>query len=191
MKGIIATLALCVGLLLGGATVQAADKVQVKMTTSLGVIELQLDAEKAPDTVANFVRYAKEGFYDGTVFHRVIPNFMIQGGGFTPELQQKSTHAAIGNEADNGLKNVTGSIAMARTSDPHSATSQFFINTRDNAFLDFQAKSRAGWGYAVFGRVTGGMDVVRRIEAVPTGSRYGMGDVPREPVVIKHVEVIE
>ena len=167
----------------------AAEQVQVKMTTSMGVIELALDAESAPDTVANFVRYAKLGFYNGTVFHRVIPNFMIQGGGFTANLRQKPTKGGIVNEADNGLINVTGSIAMARTSDPHSATSQFFINTRNNSSLNFRDKSRAGWGYTVFGKVTKGMDVVRKIEAVATGYRNHMDDVPNEPVLIESVEV--
>jgi cyclophilin family peptidyl-prolyl cis-trans isomerase len=169
----------------------AAGKVQVKMTTSMGVIELALDAESAPDTVANFVRYAKLGFYNGTIFHRVIPNFMIQGGGFTANLRKKPTKGAIVNEADNGLTNVTGSIAMARTSDPHSATSQFFINTRNNFSLNFRDKSRAGWGYTVFGKVTEGMDVVRRIEAVETGYRNHMDDVPNEPVIIERVEVLK
>ncbi|OIQ02995.1 MAG: hypothetical protein COS82_08665 [Zetaproteobacteria bacterium CG06_land_8_20_14_3_00_59_53] len=191
MKRIIATLALCAGLLLSGTPAQAGDKVNVKMTTSMGVIELQLDAERAPETVANFVRYAKEGFYNGTVFHRVIPNFMIQGGGFTPNLSQKATHASIVNEADNDLRNTTGTIAMARTSDPHSATSQFFINTHDNGFLNFKGKTRSEWGYAIFGKVTSGMDVVRGIEGVATGYRAGMGDVPLEPVIIESVEVIE
>jgi len=191
MNRIIVSLVLGTCMLLTGTAAIAGEKVQVKMTTSMGVIELALDDERAPDTVANFVRYAKEGFYDGTVFHRVIGNFMIQGGGFTRDLHEKSTHAAIINEADNGLKNNTGTIAMARTSDPHSATSQFFINTKNNGFLNYRGKSRAGWGYAVFGNVTRGMDVVRSIEAVPTGNRYGMGDVPLKPVVIEHVEVVE
>ncbi|OIO69677.1 MAG: hypothetical protein AUJ58_05235 [Zetaproteobacteria bacterium CG1_02_55_237] len=170
---------------------QAADTVQVKMTTSKGVIELALDADKAPKTVANFVRYAKEGFYNGTIFHRVIANFMIQGGGFSRDMRQKSTHAAILNEADNGLRNSIGTIAMARTSSPDSATSQFFINTKDNAFLNHRGTRGSEWGYAVFGKVSKGMDVVRSIEAVETGNRSGMGDVPYEPVIIESVEVLE
>jgi len=163
----------------------------VRMTTSMGVIEIALDAENAPGTVANFLRYTKEGFYNGTIFHRVIPNFMIQGGGFGKNMRQKSTHAAITNEADNELRNSIGTVAMARTSDPHSATSQFFINTHNNSFLDFRGKSRAEWGYAVFGRVSKGMDVVRRIEGVATGSRSGMRDVPLEPVLIERVELVQ
>lgn len=168
----------------------AADQVRVKMTTSMGDIELTLDRDKAPNTVANFLSYVKEGFYNGTIFHRVIPNFMIQGGGFTADLDRKSTHAPIDNEADNGLHNDVGTIAMARTSDPDSATSQFFINTRNNAFLNFRNHTQAGWGYAVFGKVSKGMEVVRRIEAVQTGSRGFMNDVPVKPVVIEKVEVI-
>jgi len=169
----------------------AGETTLVRMTTSMGVIEMTLDAERAPDTVANFVRYAKEGFYNGTIFHRVIANFMIQGGGFSKDMRQKATHPAIINEADNGLRNDTGTVAMARTSDPHSATSQFFINTHNNAFLNYRGRSRSEWGYAVFGRVTKGMDVVRRIEAVATGNRAGMSDVPLTPVVIESVEVVE
>lgn len=191
MKRMIALLTLAAGILLNGTAAQAAGQVQVKMTTSMGVIELALDAEGAPETVANFVRYVKEGFYNGTIFHRVIANFMIQGGGFAADMHQKPAHGSIVNEADNGLRNTSGTIAMARTGDPHSASSQFFINTRDNAFLNFKGKTRSEWGYAVFGKVTGGMDVVRRIEAVQTGYRSGMGDVPLEPVTIERVELIE
>lgn len=191
MKKSMASLAFFACILLGGMAAQAGETVHVKMTTSQGVIGLALDKERAPDTVANFVRYAKEGFYDGTIFHRVIANFMIQCGGFTSDMRQKDTHASIVNEADNGLRNSVGSIAMARTSDPHSATSQFFINTSNNAFLDFKDKSGAGWGYAVFGKVTEGMDVVRAIEAVPTGYRARMGDVPLKVVTIEHVEVLD
>ena len=169
----------------------AGETTLVRMTTSMGVIELTLDAENAPETVANFLRYTKQGFYNGTVFHRVIPNFMIQGGGFNKDMRQKSTHAPIINEADNGLRNSIGTVAMARTSDPHSATSQFFINTKNNSFLNFRGKTRAEWGYAVFGRVSKGMAVVRRIEGVATGMRRGMQDVPLKPVVIESVEVVE
>jgi len=191
MKRIITSLLLAGGILMSGLTADAADQVRVKMSTSMGVIEMTLDAERAPASVANFVRYVNEGFYTGTIFHRVIGNFMIQGGGFTANMQKKATHGSISNEADNGLRNTTGTIAMARTSDPHSATSQFFINTKDNGFLNFKGKSRAEWGYAVFGRVSKGMDVVRAIEAVQTGYRSGMGDVPLEPVIIQNLEIIE
>lgn len=163
----------------------------VKMTTSMGVITLALDADRAPNTVANFVRYAREGHYNGTIFHRVIPNFMIQGGGLDAAMHKRPTHAPIRNEADNGLHNGVGTIAMARTSDPDSATDQFFINTHDNGFLDFRSRSPRGWGYAVFGRVVEGMDVVRRIESVPTHAVAGRRDVPRQPVVINSVELMQ
>jgi len=162
----------------------------VKMTTSMGTIELALDAENAPKTVENFKKYASEGFYDGTIFHRVISNFMIQGGGMLPDMSQKKTHAPIENEADNGLKNVRGSIAMARTPDPHSATSQFFINVTDNDFLNFSQATPQGWGYCVFGKVTGGMDTVDAIRAVDTGISSGHQDVPVESVVIEKVEIV-
>jgi peptidyl-prolyl cis-trans isomerase B (cyclophilin B) len=165
--------------------------VTVTMQTNKGVITLELDGNKAPDTVANFVAYASAGHYDGTIFHRVIPSFMIQGGGFDADMQQKSTNAPVKNEANNGLKNVTGSIAMARTSDPHSASAQFFINVKDNSFLDHSAPTPSGWGYAVFGKVTDGMDVVRTIESVPTGNKSGHQDVPLEAVVIEKVTVAE
>ncbi len=167
-----------------------AGQVQVKMTTSLGVIELELDQDKAPVTVANFVHYARAGKYDGTIFHRVIPGFMIQGGGFDKDMHKKATFAPIINEADNGLVNSIGSVAMARTSEPHSASNQFFINTNTNTSLNHSSKSFSGWGYAVFGRVSKGMSVVRRIEAVATGGRNGMQNVPLEAVVIERVEVI-
>jgi peptidyl-prolyl cis-trans isomerase B (cyclophilin B) len=163
--------------------------VTVNMETSAGTIKLELDAGKAPDSVENFVTYAKAGHYDGTIFHRVIPGFMIQGGGFDIDMKQKSTNAPIKNEADNGLKNADGTIAMARTNDPHSATSQFFINVKDNDFLDHRSPSPQGWGYTVFGKVVDGMDVVRDIEKVSTGSRNGHGDVPVENVVITKVTV--
>ena len=163
----------------------------VIMKTTYGEITLELDAEKAPKTVANFLDYAREGFYDGTIFHRVIDNFMIQGGGFDADMRQKSTHAPIENEADNGLKNDFGTIAMARTMDPHSATAQFFINVKDNDFLNHSGKNPQGWGYAVFGKVTGGSEVLDRIRAVPTTSRGGHQDVPADPVVIESVEVVE
>lgn len=166
--------------------VAAADESpRVRMTTSAGDIVLSLDAERAPETVENFLQYVRGGFYDGTIFHRVIPDFMIQGGGFTPDMDRKQTDAPIPNEADNGLKNVRGTIAMARTSEPHSATSQFFINVKDNPPLDHTAKSGRGWGYAVFGRVVEGMDVVDRIKEVPTTVRGYHRNVPVEPIIIE------
>jgi peptidyl-prolyl cis-trans isomerase B (cyclophilin B) len=170
---------------------KGAGTVTVRMETNKGVITLELDEKSAPETVANFIEYAKAGFYDGTIFHRVIPGFMIQGGGFTTDMKQKSTRAPIKNEAGNGLKNTTGSIAMARTSDPHSATTQFFINVKDNSFLDHSAPTPQGWGYCVFGKVTDGMDVVHAIEHVQTGSRSGFQDVPLTEVVINKVTVEE
>jgi len=170
-------------------TTAQAEQVKVLMKTSKGDMEIALDADRAPKTVANFLRYVDEGFYDGTLFHRVISGFMIQGGGYTVEMKKKPTHAPVENEAKNGLKNERGTIAMARTSDPHSATSQFFINHRDNPSLDYP--SFDGWGYAVFGRVTRGLEVLDAIAAVPTGVRNGMRDVPLEPVVIEFVKRIE
>lgn len=163
---------------------------QVKLETSLGDIVIELNEDKAPVTVANFLGYVNDGFYDGTIFHRVIKNFMIQGGGFTQEFQQKTTKAAIENEADNGLSNKRGAVAMARTNDPHSATAQFFINTVDNGFLDFQAKVPSGWGYAVFGEVIEGMDVVDAIREVDTTMRGPHQDVPAEDIVIIKASVI-
>lgn len=163
---------------------------QVKLETSLGDIIIELNEDKAPVTVANFLSYVNDGFYDGTIFHRVIKNFMIQGGGFTQEFQQKTTKAAIENEADNGLSNKRGAVAMARTNDPHSATAQFFINTVDNGFLDFQAKVPSGWGYAVFGEVIEGMDVVDAIREVDTTMRGPHQDVPAEDIVIIKATVI-
>ena len=163
--------------------------VTVNMETSAGTITLELDGNKAPQTVENFVAYARDGHYDGTIFHRVIPGFMIQGGGFDGDMQQKPTKAPIKNEADNGLKNDNGTIAMARTSDPHSATAQFFINVKDNDFLNYSSPSPQGWGYTVFGKVVDGMDVVSKIEQVSTGNRGGHGDVPTENVVINKVTV--
>ncbi|MEE2805220.1 MAG: peptidylprolyl isomerase [Pseudomonadota bacterium] len=162
----------------------------VRMTTSLGVIEIELNEAAAPQTVQNFIEYANSGHYNGTIFHRVIPGFMIQGGGMSAGMQEKSTRPPIENEADNGLKNTVGTLAMARTNDPHSATSQFFINLVDNGFLDHTSQSTAGWGYAVFGRVTGGMDVVEQIAAVPTGTKGMHADVPLEDIEIMSVEVV-
>jgi peptidyl-prolyl cis-trans isomerase B (cyclophilin B) len=162
----------------------------VELTTSAGTVRLELDDAKAPATTANFLQYVKNGHYDGTVFHRVIKGFMIQGGGFEPGMRQKSTRPPIANEANNGLKNRHYSIAMARTSAPHSASAQFFINTADNEFLNFKSETPQGWGYAVFGKVVEGSDVVDAIEKVPTGNRGGHGDVPIDDVVIlKAVEV--
>lgn len=161
-----------------------ANNPQVLLETSSGNITLELDQEKAPLTVANFLQYVEEGFYDGTIFHRVIDNFMIQGGGMTADLKSKETRGQIQNEADNGLQNLAGSIAMARTSDVHSATAQFFINVNNNNFLDHQNKSPQGYGYAVFGRVVDGMEVVESIRKVKTGSRGMHQDVPVEPVTI-------
>ena len=163
---------------------------QVQLTTNHGVITLALNEEKAPKTVANFKSYVEAGHYDGTIFHRVIKNFMIQGGGMEPGMNQKATQAPIENEAANGLKNKRGSIAMARTSDPHSATAQFFINTVDNDFLDFKAPSGQGWGYCVFGEVTEGMDVVDKIRAVATGNKGFHQDVPKEDVVIEKAAIL-
>lgn len=160
----------------------------VVLKTNHGTMEIELYQEKAPKTVENFLKYVDEGYYDGTIFHRVIPNFMIQGGGFTEDMQQKKTGAPIQNEADNQLKNEAGTVAMARTPDPHSATAQFFINTKDNAFLDHRAKNARGWGYAVFGKVIDGYDkVAKKIETVSTGNKQGHQNVPKEPVIIESI----
>jgi peptidyl-prolyl cis-trans isomerase B (cyclophilin B) len=163
---------------------------QVQMETSKGLVIIELDAKAAPATVANFIAYVKSGLYDGTIFHRVIKNFMIQGGGFSADMKQKSTQPPIKNEADNGLKNDTGTIAMARTSAPHSATSQFFINVKDNHMLNHSSKTPRGWGYCVFGKVIKGMDVVHTIENVPTGIKSGHRDVPVDPIEIKKAVLI-
>ena len=176
---------------IGVATANSGDKVMVEMHTSKGLITLELDAEKAPVTVANFIEYVNSGHFDGTIFHRVIPGFVIQGGGLESGMKEKPTQAPIENEADNGLKNVTGSICMARTNDPHSATSQFFINLKDNQFLDHTEKSPQGWGYAVFGQVTGGMDVVEAIAAVQTGNAGFHQDVPVEDIVVEKVTIAD
>ena len=161
------------------------------MSTILGDMTLELDAEKAPKTVENFVNYATSGFYDGTIFHRVINNFMVQGGGFDADMRQKTTEAPIDNEANNGLNNNRGTIAMARTMDPHSATAQFFINVSDNDFLNHTAENMQGWGYAVFGQVVEGQEVLDKIRVVPTGSQAGHQDVPVDPVVIESVTVLD
>nr|WP_198507438.1 peptidylprolyl isomerase [Mariprofundus ferrinatatus] len=161
----------------------------VEIQTTKGSIEIELYADRAPETVNNFLRYALAAAYDGTVFHRVIPGFMIQGGGFEADFRERPTASPIRNEADNGLKNLRGTLAMARTGDPHSATSQFFINLKDNGFLDFRSRNMNGWGYAVFGKVTKGMDVVDEISMVQTTSVRQYDDVPVVPVVIKGVTV--
>ena len=164
---------------------------QVDLHTSAGVIRIELDAAKAPLSAENFLAYARAGHYDGTVFHRVIKGFMVQGGGMDADMRQKPTRAPIRNEANNGLRNTRYTLAMARTSDPHSATAQFFINTVDNAFLDFRAENAQGWGYAVFGRVVSGTEVVDAIEAVRTGRKGFHDDVPLEPVTIERAVVVE
>ena len=189
--GFLASLAVAACLLLSGLSVDAqAANPLVKLTTSKGDIVLELDPAKAPATVENFLKYVSDGFYNGLIFHRVINGFMIQGGGMDKDMQQKSTRSSIKNEADNGLKNDNYTIAMARTGDPHSATAQFFINVKNNANLNHTAKSQSGWGYAVFGKVVEGKDVVDAIKAVPTMTKGPFSDVPREPVVIIKAEVI-
>ena len=162
----------------------------ILMTTTVGPMTLELDADNAPKTVENFLSYVSSGFYDDTIFHRVINNFMVQGGGFTADMEQKATQAPIENEANNGLKNARGTIAMARTQDPHSATAQFFINVQDNDFLNHTGENMQGWGYAVFGKVTEGEDVLDKIRCVQTGSQAGHQDVPVEPIIIESVTVI-
>ncbi|TCF99410.1 cyclophilin [Paraburkholderia strydomiana] len=163
----------------------------VELHTNHGVIKLELDAEKAPKSVENFLNYVKAGHYDNTVFHRVIDGFMIQGGGFEPGMKQKPTAEPINNEANNGLKNVNGSVAMARTNDPHSATAQFFINVNDNDFLNHSSPTPQGWGYAVFGKVVEGMDVVEKIKKVKTGSKGFHQDVPVDDVVIEKAVIVD
>jgi len=164
---------------------------KVQISTTLGNIVLELDAVKAPRTVANFITYAKSGHYEGTIFHRVISDFMIQGGGLDAQMNTKSASTKVENEADNGLTNLEGTVAMARTSDPHSASAQFFINTAENAFLNHRNKTNDGWGYCVFGKVVEGMDVVEKIEAVPTTRRGGHQDVPADIILIDSVTVLD
>ncbi len=164
---------------------------QVRITTNMGIIEAELYADKAPLTVKNILSYVERGYYNGTIFHRVIPGFMIQGGGFVTGLKQKSTGVSVKNEADNGLKNLAGTLAMARTPDPHSASAQFFINTVDNAMLDHRDKTDRGWGYAVFGKMTKGMDVVKKIESTQTKTVGPFENVPVYDVVIQKVELIK
>ena len=161
----------------------------ITLHTNYGDITIELDFEKAPKTAANFKQYVEEGFYNGTIFHRVIDGFMIQGGGFTEDFEQKKTRDPIENEADNGLPNLTGTLAMARTNDPHSATAQFLINVKDNAFLNHTGKNSSGWGYCVFGKVTAGMDVVNKIKGVKTGTKGFHQDVPKEAVIIQSATI--
>ena len=170
---------------------EPAQNPRVRMTTSVGVIELELSADKAPQTVKNFLAYVERGHYNGVIFHRVIPSFMIQGGGFLPGMREKPTTAPIKNEADNGLKNAAGTIAMARTSDPHSASAQFFINTVNNSNLDHRGQTMQGWGYCVFGKVTSGMDVVKKIESVSTHNVGPFQNVPVKDVTILKVELVK
>ncbi len=166
----------------------SATNPQLELKTNQGVIVIELDAAKAPKTVENFLQYAKDGFYNGTIFHRVIDGFMIQGGGFEPGMKEKPTRAPIPNEAKNGLRNVTGTLAMARTPNPHSASAQFFINLKDNAFLDYPGQD--GWGYAVFGKVVQGLDVVQKIGKAGTGNAGGHQNVPLVPIVIESAKLV-
>ncbi|MDL2313865.1 peptidyl-prolyl cis-trans isomerase [Desulfovibrio sp. OttesenSCG-928-C14] len=187
------SLCLCFCLFAGAASAQdkAPEARLVRLETSLGNIVIKLDDAKAPKTCANFRAYVREGFYDGTIFHRVIDNFMIQGGGFDMQMRQKKTLKPILNEADNGLKNNRYTVAMARTGDPHSATAQFFINVKDNDFLNFKGKNARGWGYCVFGAVIEGQDVVDKIKKVSTRNYMGQADVPSIPVVIKKASLLD
>ena len=177
--------------MLASSALAAAANPEVELKTNMGAITLELYPDKAPKTVENFLQYVKDGFFKGTIFHRVINGFMVQGGGFTPEFAQKKTRAPVPNEANNGLKNEVGTIAMARTSDPHSATAQFFINHKNNDFLNHSAPTPQGWGYTVFGKVTKGMDVVNKIAALDTGAMGPFqSDVPRKQVVIEDARII-
>lgn len=192
MRNIVLTLMLFLTTTFSFATENTMSDTQtkVKLTTSLGEIVIQLNSEKAPISAENFLTYVKEGFYTGTIFHRIIPGFMAQGGGFDTDFNQKTVHAPIKNEADNGLKNNRGTLAMARTPDPDSATAQFFINYKDNSFLDHTKPTPQGWGYAVFAEVVEGMDVVDAMADVATGNRGGHQDVPKENIVIESAEVL-
>ena len=187
-KCFVLSLIVCFSAFAVHAKQQLENKIMIKLSTSMGEITLELDAENAPITVKNILSYVDSGHYDNTIFHRVIPGFVIQGGGMASGMQEKGTGTPIQNEADNGLKNLTGAICMARTNDPHSATAQFFINLKDNQFLDHTEKTESGWGYAVFGRVVSGMDVVEKIAAVETGNVGHHSDVPLEDVVLEKVE---
>lgn len=190
MKNLVLLSCLAAGMVVAGTDVSAEDQApKVEIKTSKGTILVELDPKAAPKSVENFLSYVNDGTYDGTIFHRVIKDFMIQGGGFVPQMVQKKTKAPVVNEADNGLKNLRGTIAMARTMDPHSATSQFFINTVDNSFLDHTAKNTQGWGYCVFGKVVEGMDTVDEITKVKTANKMGHQDVPVVPVIIEKVTV--
>lgn len=190
MRWLLCALMLLLTPLLKADNTMPNDQPKVKLETSLGNIILQLDKEKAPLTTENFLQYVKDGFYDGTLFHRVIPGFMAQGGGFSADFTQKQTRAPIPNEADNGLKNRRGTVAMARTADPHSATAQFFINYADNAFLDYKNSTPQGWGYAVFGQVVEGMEVVDEMAKIPTGSSGMHQNVPKTDIVIEKAALI-
>ena len=187
-KCFVLSLIVCFSAFAVHANQQLENNIMIKLSTSMGEITLELDAEDAPITVGNFLSYVDSGHYDNTIFHRVIPGFVIQGGGMASGMQEKGTGTPIQNEADNGLKNLTGAICMARTNDPHSATAQFFINLKDNQFLDHTEKTESGWGYAVFGRVVSGMDVVEKIAAVETGNVGSHSDVPLEDVVLEKAE---
>jgi len=192
MRNIVLTLMLFLTTTFSFATENTMSDTQtkVKLTTSLGEIVIQLNSEKAPISAENFLTYVKEGFYTGTIFHRIIPGFMAQGGGFDTDFNQKTVHAPIKNEADNGLKNTRGTLAMARTPDPDSATAQFFINYKDNSFLDHTKPTSQGWGYAVFAEVVEGMDIVDAMADAATGNRGGHQDVPKEDIVIESAEVL-
>jgi peptidyl-prolyl cis-trans isomerase B (cyclophilin B) len=188
---LIVVLAAFVTLVTAGVSMAADGNPKVEMETSKGKMVIELFPEKAPETVKNFLNYVDAKFYDGTIFHRVIPNFMIQGGGFTSDMKKKSAGTPIKNEADNGLKNERGTIAMARTGDPHSATAQFFINSVNNDFLNHKGKTQQGWGYVVFGKVISGMDVVDAISAVKTVTRGGYRDIPAETIEIRSARVLK
>jgi peptidyl-prolyl cis-trans isomerase B (cyclophilin B) len=193
MRTLILSIMLCICATSSLATEKkmTAPASKVKFTTSLGQIIVQLNTEKAPVSSANFLTYVNEGFYNGTIFHRVIKGFMAQGGGFDSSFNQKSTHSPIKNEADNGLTNKRGTLAMARTNDPNSATAQFFINYKDNSFLNHTSPTPSGWGYAVFGEVVEGMDVVDKMAEQPTGNKGGHQDVPKTDIVIEKAEVVQ
>ena len=188
---LIVVLSALITLVTAGVTMAAAGNPKVEMETSKGKMVIELFPDKAPETVKNFLNYVETKYYDGTIFHRVIPKFMIQGGGFTSDMKQKSAGAPIKNEADNGLKNNRGTIAMARTGDPHSATAQFFINSVNNDFLNHKSKTQQGWGYVVFGKVISGMDVIDAISAVKTVTRGGFRDVPAETIEIRSAKVLK